>query len=228
MLKISFYATMALLTLGVNSAQAALIDRGSGLIYDDVLNITWLKDANFAVTSGYAATAVDTISSDANDNIYTNGSMGWGAAMTWASNLEYGGFTDWRLPSAVDKTTVTTLTFVGSIDFGGYGDKRGELGHLFSNPDLSLFLNLPTSATYWYGLKNQDYPMYAWAFYTVDKNTYGITHWNNTALAWAVHDGDIGLNQVPIPATAWLFGSALLGLVGLNRRKKPMAVASAK
>ena len=28
-----------------------------------------------------------------------------------------------------------------------------------------------------------------------------------------------GINEVPIPATVWLFGSALLGLTGLRRRK---------
>lgn len=29
-------------------ARATLIDRGSGLIYDDVLDVTWLQDANYA------------------------------------------------------------------------------------------------------------------------------------------------------------------------------------
>ena len=28
-----------------------------------------------------------------------------------------------------------------------------------------------------------------------------------------------GINEVPIPAAVWLFGSALLGLTGLRRRK---------
>jgi hypothetical protein len=40
-----------------------------------------------------------------------------------------------------------------------------------------------------------------------------------TAAAWAVHPGDIG-SPVPIPATAWLFGSGLLGLIGIARRKR--------
>jgi hypothetical protein len=35
--------------------------------------------------------------------------------------------------------------------------------------------------------------------------------------AWAVRDGDIG--AVPIPAAAWLFGSGLLGLIGVARKK---------
>ncbi|MDP2823739.1 MAG: hypothetical protein Q8O52_13825, partial [Sulfuritalea sp.] len=51
-------AALALLAAGLLSsgvAQAALNDRGGGLIYDDVLNITWLADANYAATQ-FAAT----------------------------------------------------------------------------------------------------------------------------------------------------------------------------
>lgn len=36
-------------------ANAVLIDRGNGLIYDDYFNITWLADANYAATSGYSS-----------------------------------------------------------------------------------------------------------------------------------------------------------------------------
>lgn len=35
----------------------------------------------------------------------------------------------------------------------------------------------------------------------------------------------IGVSQVPVPAAAWLFGSALLGLSGVARRKKAKAIA---
>ena len=57
------------------AAQATLIDRGGGLIYDDVLDITWLQDANLG------------------------GRMSWNNAVEWTDNLSYGGFDDWRLPS---------------------------------------------------------------------------------------------------------------------------------
>ena len=35
-----------LMFLCVGVANATLWDRGAGLIYDDVLNVTWLQDAN--------------------------------------------------------------------------------------------------------------------------------------------------------------------------------------
>ena len=49
--------TLALVGLSVLtlSANAALYDRGNGLIYDDILDITWLQDANYAATQ-FAAT----------------------------------------------------------------------------------------------------------------------------------------------------------------------------
>jgi len=61
-------------------ANALLIDRGGGLIYDTVLDITWLQDANYANTTGY------------DDTIYgynTNGRMTWIDAMGWAEDLIY-------------------------------------------------------------------------------------------------------------------------------------------
>ena len=72
-------------------SNASLWDRGGGLIYDDVLNITWLQDANYAQTSGYVQSP-------------SNGYMIWKPAKAWAEGLEYYDsvreitWTDWRLP----------------------------------------------------------------------------------------------------------------------------------
>ena len=51
------------------ATQAALYDRGNGMIYDDVLDITWLQDANYAKSSGYDS----------------DGLMSWAEANAWAS-----------------------------------------------------------------------------------------------------------------------------------------------
>lgn len=56
-------------------ANATLIDRGGGLIYDTALNITWLQNANQWGVTGT-----------------------WDQAKSWADGLTYGGFDDWRLP----------------------------------------------------------------------------------------------------------------------------------
>jgi hypothetical protein len=71
------------LALGGHSGHAALHDRCNGMVYDDVLNITWLQDANYAQTSGFDA----------------DGRITWEEGVTWAANLVYGGYDDWRLAS---------------------------------------------------------------------------------------------------------------------------------
>jgi hypothetical protein len=58
-----------------NTSHAKLFDRGAGLIYDDLLDITWLQYAN-----------------------YSGQTMTWDEATNWAGNLMYQGYDDWRLP----------------------------------------------------------------------------------------------------------------------------------
>ena len=77
--------------LSFGIANATLWDRGGGLIYDDVLDVTWLQDANYAQTSGFDA----------------DGKITWHEAMAWAENLSYYDpvrntyWTDWRLPQTL-------------------------------------------------------------------------------------------------------------------------------
>ena len=205
---------LSLITL---SANAALYDRGNGLIYDDVLDITWLQDANYAQTSGYDS----------------DGKMSWYEANTWATQLSYGGYQDWRLPSVGyprhHGTNVTTSE-LGHMFYNNLGSPSFMSGNLsFTDSStgggIKSFVNVQSSA-YWF---KEDYPSgapsyefayayrdYAWRFtlsmgdQTAIRKTVGIH-------GWAVRDGDV--NAVPIPAAAWLFGSALLGLAGVKRRK---------
>ena len=102
MKKLSVFLCAMLLVLGVvGIANAALIDRGGGLIYDEDQDITWLQDANYG------------------------GHMDWDTAMTWADELEYYDpvrdvtWSDWRLPDA------------GSNPQGGFNIISSELGYLY-------------------------------------------------------------------------------------------------
>ncbi|MBI4826286.1 MAG: DUF1566 domain-containing protein [Nitrospirae bacterium] len=70
------FVTAAFLFIAVSS-EAALRDRGNGLIYDDALNITWLQDAN-----------------------YSGRTLTWDEANTWAAGLIFQSFDDWRLPDS--------------------------------------------------------------------------------------------------------------------------------
>ena len=41
------------IAMAAGQAQAALENRGGGMIYDTVNNVTWLADMNYAKTSGF-------------------------------------------------------------------------------------------------------------------------------------------------------------------------------
>jgi len=94
---------------------ATLIDRGGGLIYDDVLNITWLQDAN------YAKTQYTTSGGSLGD---ADGLMNWAAANLWASNLVYHDsvrnvdYSDWRLPVVLDTGTPGCNSAYSGTDCG--------------------------------------------------------------------------------------------------------------
>ena len=55
-------------------------------------------------------------------------------------------------------------------------------------------------------------------------NIYQTTPWDDTSTnavrAWAVWSNASSPSAVPVPAAAWLFGSGLVGLIGVARRKK--------
>ncbi len=119
-------ATIFTSIIPAGNAQATLIDRGEGMIYDDVQKITWLKDANYAKTSGYDP----------------DGFMTWQSADDWAGTLIYGGYSDWRLPTTsiycIFKCTNSELGYMFYMYLGGGGDSI----YLLNNNNFVLFDNI--------------------------------------------------------------------------------------
>ena len=183
---------LSVLSVGAN---AALVDRGGGFIYDDVLDITWTQNANI------------------------NGLDTWDNQIAWADGLSLTNngivYDDWRLPSALNSG--------GSGPCVGYLCTDSEIGSLFyetlGNADglpfsnAGPFLNLQ-SYVYWLGTESASDPATtAWNF-SFDNGYQSPFNKSSLYHAIAVRDGDI----VPIPAAVWLFGSGL-GLLGWIRRK---------
>jgi len=214
-----------LFTLGMaGSADAALLGRletapGSGVFqayYDDVANLTWLADANYAQTSGYAGANA-------------NGTMTWYAATTWAAQLTVGGVGGWRLPDTLVPDDSCSRQIAGLST--GFNCTGSEMGNLFynvlggvtntsitttHNANFNLFSNVQSNG-YWSATVVMILPNRAWDF-NMGNGDQGIPSETSSFYGWAVQLGDV--SAVPVPAAVWLFGSGLLGLIGIARRKK--------
>lgn len=221
------FALLAGLSLS-GAAQAALHDRGGGLIYDDDLNVTWLQDANYAKTSGFDF----------------DGLMTWDEANTWANNLAFSGYDDWRLPkvSPINGATFEyTYSPAGDTDVGyNITSPNSELAYMFKvnlanlshyNADgtqsgcftttsncldnTGPFENLQ-AAEYWSGTEYAAHQNSAWSFgmHYGDQRANGTEH---IFYAWAVRDGDVA--AIPEPETYTMLLAGLL-LVGWSKHRQ--------
>lgn len=214
--------------VGSSVVNAALISRlGGQAVYDTDLDITWLADANAGAGSAFDDGSLST----------TDGRMSWANANAWAASLTVDGFTGWRLATTADPDASCTDDTAGttpSADAIGYNCTGSEMGHLFYNElgatagtsvlttgnptELAKFTNIQSHG-YWSSTQFAANPGNAWVFGTSSGLQFSASQANNNQYyAWAVRNGDVAV--VPVPAAIWLFGSGLIGLIGIAKRKK--------
>lgn len=204
---ISFNANAALVARDLDGNLAT-----AEAYYDNVADLTWLADANAAGTT-----------------------MDWLTANSWAAGLDINGVTGWRLPVTLqpDPTCSSQNTLNGASS--GSNCTGSEMGNLFynvlggtsggaisatHNANYYLFSNIQDSG-YWSATAFAPNPnnttswVFSFGIGGQEVSSNGAGHY-----AWAVQSGDVGAAVVPIPAAAWLFGSGLLGLIGVGRHKK--------
>jgi hypothetical protein len=199
----------------IGSAVGALHDRGQGMIYDDVLDITWLADVAHRQRV---------------HPIYHFGDIQWDEALNRAADLVYSGYTDWRLPSAFNRD--------GSGPCVGFNCVATELGHMYYNnmgatagtsvlagsnsANLALFENLEDAHIIWTstaGVSPTCSAECAYAF-IMTRGDQVLTTRFDPGHAWYVRDGDVAPIPEPKSYVLILFALGLTGYA-IHRQKGP-------
>ena len=118
----------------------------------------------------------------------------WSIQQNWAANLTFAGNSDWRLPSTVQARAI------------------GQTYDLFSADE---FINVGGSK--WTDNYGNGAGGWRWS------PNGGLTQISRAQPlgAVAIRDAiitDVAFTAIPVPATAWLFGSALTGLLVMRRK----------
>ena len=149
-----------------------------------------------------------------------NGATDWDTQIAWAAALVVGSATNWRLPTSdVNGDNDIQNCWLGTnpncID--------NELGYLYWDigitPDAPGPFNNVQAGSYWSSTEFGGTGGTSAYFTNFNNGNTSVHGKASLDYAWAVHDGMVGDAVIPIPAAIWLFGSGLLGLIGLARRK---------
>lgn len=198
---------------GLSGGTCSLINNGDGTITDPNTGLMWLQDASFG------------------------GVRTWADAMSWADNLEFAGYSDWRLPSGLNPDGTQCNSFPL-----GFNCTHTEFGTLYFANFIRQFadwdfLHVGDFRAYWTstqflqsdvvtGLSEcSGTPPCAYTQDFVDggNNPFPLTRsWGSWAVRSINSSGDNGggMSSVPEPSTYLLLMSGLAGITPLCRRRQ--------
>lgn len=204
------FATVAL--TAPTPATAALVDRGGGLVYDTVNDITWL-----------AAPAL------------LPGQLEWADGVLYGAAFEYAGGTNWRTPTS-------SFIDAGCPSGEGLNCSDSEMARLFyqqlggqagesvfdttgdSADEIAAVALLPAlmEGWFWSGQAADEGSNTAFAFH-FGTGTQAIRDTTLTGRVLLVHAGDLGAMAVDAPPTLPLVLAAT-AIGALVRRRRPVPV----
>jgi hypothetical protein len=214
---------VAMIAAGSGTAQARLWDRGGGLIYDEVLDVTWLSDANYFKTHAEAheelvTAIISRVPRVANHTLAPedfrpeSGHMTWWGAMAWGQYLTYHDtvrdrmLSGWRLPTALNRDqSGPCKDFCDDSEFGYmYYHHLGASpwGGMLAGTNIhhvDLFENLD-SLGFWLREEFAPDSVSAWGFANLPIASAGLQSWSvkwDYRHAWLVRPGDVEILTAP-------------------------------
>jgi hypothetical protein len=212
---------------------------GSGVFlayYDTALDITWAADANIngrmnwstanawaagltlGGVSGWRLPTVSPINGSTFDRSWSNNATtDRGYAPTTTDGTDGG----WRDASNTPVSEMGHMYYVTLGNLGQCTPDDADPSSCVEQPGWGLTNTGPfddvQTGNYWSGKEFDSDD--AWGFNIFFGGYQGFDRQGVSHYAWAVRAGDVPA-VVPVPAAAWLFGSGLIGLIGIARRRK--------
>ena len=194
-----------------------LIDRGNGLIYDTVLGMTWLADANLAASETFGIGGIE-----------SNGAMSYETAVQFINAMNannFKGINTWRLPivEPLDETSGWNFirTFDGSTDYSYW--KTAPIDALY-NPNGQSEGRKSDPLSYMYYNNMEALGRYIGSGTDLSgelaASEWGINNARNqTNLSLFANIKDIGM--LNCSGFAYYWGDGVAGAPGLDERLTP-------
>jgi len=179
--------------------------------------------ASLGISSANASIIISIIESGGNVEASYSGSIDLGATTGRNGTAAAGGFNGYQpnigaIGFTSDLSTTYTIdlslwTVFGTGGIGRWDTSSGDALELFSNPTLGVPLGY-TSGTNISGSATKNGSSFSSIGFT--PGSY-VSTFSNGSITDSI---TVNIGVVPIPAALWLFGSGLLGLIGMARHKK--------